>query len=69
MLVVVGVAVLAFGVITFLKRDWIWALTEWGNQWRGVASERNDLWETRTVISGVVALVAGMILIFLGLTR
>ena len=69
MLIVVGVVVIAFGAVSFLKRDWIWELTRMGNDWRGVASERTELWETRTVIGGIVAIVFGGILIWLGVTR
>jgi hypothetical protein len=66
---VMGVIAIIFGVISLVKRDWIWALTRMGNERSGLASERTELWENGTLIGGVIAIVLGVIAILLEAPR
>jgi len=60
-----GLLFIAYGIVSLVKRDWMWALTKMGNDFDGQVSQRNELWELRTMISGVVAIVIGIVLILL----
>lgn len=60
-----GLIFIAYGVISLVKRDWMWALTKMGNDFEGQASQRNELWELGTTISGVVAIILGIVLILM----
>lgn len=50
---------LGFGLLSLFARDLMWDLTEWGNSWRGVTSERTENWESGQIISGVVMILIG----------
>ncbi len=45
----------------------MWSLSQFGNSWNGRVSERTDLWETRRVIGGIVAIVFGVIVFLIGI--
>jgi hypothetical protein len=66
MFVLFGIIFIALGVISLVKRDWMWTLTRIGNDLEGEASHRNELWELRTAIGGVVFIIIGIILILMG---
>jgi hypothetical protein len=59
----IGVIAIVLGIISLAKRDWMWNLTRIGNDMEGEVSNRNDLWELRTIVGGVVLIVFGLILI------
>jgi len=60
-----GLIFIVYGVISLVKRDWMWTLTKMGNDFEGEASHRNEMWELRTVISGAVAIIIGVVLLML----
>jgi hypothetical protein len=60
-----GAALTIWGVISLVKPDWAWSLTELGNSMRGVQSERTDLWGVGNAIGGVVLIVVGLVLVVL----
>jgi hypothetical protein len=60
-----GVLFIVIGVISLVKRDWMWTLTRIGNDFEGEASQRNELWELRTVIGGVAMIILGFVLILM----
>ena len=64
MFVFFGIVAIALGVVSLVKRDWMWALTKMGNDFEGEASHRNDLWELRTAVGGVFLIIVGLALIF-----
>ena len=66
-LFIFGLLLLIYGVLSFVARDALWALTELSNQLRGVASERGELWELRTTVVGAISLVVGLIMLINGL--
>jgi hypothetical protein len=59
LLVCGGLVVLGLGMI--FARDFFWGLTEFGDQTRGVESERTDVWDTTQVISGVILIGIGIV--------
>ena len=65
MFTLIGILMIAFGVISLVKRDWMWTLTRIGNDFEGEVSQRNELWELRTVISGVAAIILGIVVLML----
>ena len=65
--IVGGLLFLGIGLLSFFGRDWMWALTEWNNSWRGVASERTDNWELSITIGGIVAVLFGVALLAFGI--
>jgi hypothetical protein len=67
MVTLIGILMVIFGIVSLAASDLMWSLTELGNSWNGRASERTDLWETRRVIGGIVAIVVGAIVVLLGL--
>ena len=60
-----GAGILVYGVISLVKPDWSWSLQELSNSMKGVASERTGLWEFGNVIGGLIAIVAGFVLVVL----
>jgi hypothetical protein len=60
-----GIGFVVLGVVMLVKRDWMWALTQMGNEFRGQASERSDLWEVGNAIGGVITIILGIVLILL----
>jgi hypothetical protein len=66
---VIGAIAICLGLVCLFRREWMWQLTRWGNEWEGQGSERSELWDTRTTISGVVFVVVGLGVIVLGFTR
>ena len=65
MAALIGLLAIVFGIVSLVAGDFMWSLTEFGNSWNGRVSERTDLWETRRVIGGVVAIVVGVVLILI----
>ncbi len=60
---------IGFGVLMIFARDFMWELTAWGNQWKGVRSERTEQWEIGQVIGGVVFILIGAGLGCWGITQ
>jgi hypothetical protein len=52
---------IVFGVLSIFAKDVVWDLTHFQNQLNGVASERSEVWEAGTTISGVVMLIVGVV--------
>jgi Family of unknown function (DUF6199) len=69
MFALIGVLMVIFGIVSLAAGDLMWSLTELGNSWNGRASERTDLWETRRMIGGVVAIALGIVVILIGLSQ
>jgi hypothetical protein len=61
----VGIGLAGYGIICLVKPDWTWSLQELNNSFRGVASERTGLWEMGNTIGGLIAIVAGLVLVVL----
>ena len=57
--VLAALVLIGIGLLSLFARDLLWDLTQFGNQWNGRASERTDLWDLRTRVGGVIALVLG----------
>src|SRR5688572_29761265 len=56
------------GLLSLFAKDFIRSLTEWENSAKGLKSEWTYEWETSRIISGSVALLAGLALLFHTLT-
>jgi hypothetical protein len=56
------------GIVMIFFRDLWWELTHWGNQAQGLASQRNDVWDSVTVLRGFLALGAGIILLLMAIS-
>lgn len=55
-----GLTVAIRGGISMFAQDLSWAITEWQNSRRGVASERTEAWESNDRWTGVGAIVMGL---------
>ena len=62
---VVGLVLVVMGLLSVFAKDLVWEFTEWSNQARGLVSERTDWWDTSTTIGGIIAIVAGIALMFM----
>ena len=60
---IVGLVFIATGILSLVKRDWWWSLTEWSNGLRGIESSRTDRWDYVSTVYGIFAIVAGIVLI------
>ncbi len=67
--IVIGVVSIFLAITTFVRRDWWWQVTQWGNEADGVASERTSLWELRMAALGVFGIVLGIACIWLGIAK
>lgn len=57
------------GLLCVFARDFMWALTQFSNQWKGVKSERTELWDFGTVVGGVAAVILGTVVLVIGFTH
>ena len=56
--VFVGILFLIFGVLIFLKPDWVWKLTE---QWKSYcADEPSDFYIKTTKMGGIIYILLGI---------
>jgi hypothetical protein len=55
---------LILGALAFFAKDILWELTAWGNQMKGISSERSENWNMLTTIGGVVAIIFGLIALY-----
>jgi hypothetical protein len=65
---VVVVACLFFivaGLACLFARDLLWDMTESRHRRQGIVSERTPEWDTRTQISGGVAIVVGIVVLLM----
>ncbi|KAA0263016.1 MAG: hypothetical protein DPW18_10725 [Chloroflexi bacterium] len=53
------------GLLGIFAKDMMWDLTAWQNQMKGLASERTDTWDTMTTIGGVVAIIFGVLGVYM----
>jgi len=60
-----GVILVGVGVVAALNSDVMWSLTERTNRARGQVSERSDLWERGNSVGAGIAIVTGVVVIFL----
>lgn len=66
MIVCVGSIFLAIiGLLSIFAKDIMWELTVWQNQMKGLASDRTDTWDTMTTIGGVVAIIFGVLGVYM----
>jgi hypothetical protein len=64
----VSITLIIAGLLSFFAQDFMWGITEWSNSAKGLNSERTYEWETSRIISGSIALLAGLGLLFFTLT-
>ena len=57
------------GLLSVFAKDIMWELTVWQNQMKGLASDRTDTWDTMTTIGGVVAIIFGVLGVYMFLTN
>jgi hypothetical protein len=67
--IVIGVVAIILAITTFVRRDWWWQITQWGNEADGVRSERTGLWEWRMAALGAFGIVLGIACIWLGIAN
>jgi len=63
-----GIVIIVLGLLSIFAQDLVWDFTEWQNRAKGVASERTPEWENATTIGGMIAIVAGIVMLMLGLS-
>ncbi len=61
-MIFLGVILIIVGLVSIFAPELVWQLTHFQNQLQGKASERSDTWEMGRVISGVSAIILGLIL-------
>ncbi len=66
---IAGLLLVGMGCLCVFAKDFVWELTQFNHEMRGVASERTDTWDTTTTISGVVAILLGVVVIVLTFTH
>ncbi len=66
-IVLFGIALAGFGVVMIMAPDLMWGWQERRNEARGQLSERTERWDRANNISGVVAIVTGLVVAVLGL--
>ena len=69
MLVVLGLVLVAVGLMSIFAKDVMWEFTRFSNEAKGVASERTDWWDTTTTIGGVFAVIVGVVTVVIGFTN
>ncbi|CAG0976825.1 hypothetical protein ANAEL_01501 [Anaerolineales bacterium] len=57
------------GVFGIFAKDLMWELTVWQNQMKGLASERTEIWDLMTTIGGVVAIIFGVLGVYMFFTN
>lgn len=57
------------GLLGIFAKDMMWDLTVWQNQMKGLASDRTDTWDTMTTIGGVVAIIFGVLGVYMFFTN
>ncbi len=57
------------GLLCIFARDFMWEMAQFGNQWKGVKSERTELWDARSVIGGIAAVILGAVVLVVGFTH
>lgn len=57
------------GLLGIFAKDMMWELTAWQNQMKGLASDRTDTWDTMTTIGGVVAIIFGVLGVYMVFTN
>jgi hypothetical protein len=53
-----GIVLIILGILSLVKRDWMWTLTRIGNEMDGQVSRRSEPWEIKTVVGGVLLIGA-----------
>jgi hypothetical protein len=69
MIILLAIVICLYGLALLFARDFMWDLTVMGNEMKGRASERTELWETQQVIGGVICLLLGAGLICMQVSR
>ena len=57
------------GLLGIFAKDMMWDLTVWQNQMKGLASDRTDTWDTMTTIGGVIAIIFGVLGVYMFFTN
>lgn len=57
------------GLLSIFAKDIMWELTVWQNQMKGLASDRTDTWDTMTTIGGVIAIIFGVLGVYMFFTN
>jgi hypothetical protein len=57
------------GLLCIFARDFMWELKQFGNQWKGVSSERTEAWDFGTVVGGIAAVILGVAVLVVGFTQ
>jgi hypothetical protein len=55
-----AIVLIVVGVLNLVAPDFLWSLTKFGNEWKGVASERTEFWDVRRVFGGILLIVLGV---------
>ena len=63
-MILAAIFFIVLGLLNLFAKNLMWSLTEWGNELRGVQSERTDWWDTRMTIQGIVALLLGALALY-----
>ena len=63
-MILAAIFFIVLGLLNLFAKNLMWSLTEWGNELRGVQSERTDWWDTRMSIQGIVALLLGALALY-----
>ena len=66
---IIGLILVVLGLMSIFAKDIVWEFTEWSNRAKGLVSERTDWWDTTTTIGGIIAILAGVVLMFITFTR
>jgi hypothetical protein len=61
--ILLGIVCIGLGLAMLFAKDLMWALTEWGNSFKGLTSERTENWELGQNIAGVVLVLLGLLLV------
>ena len=68
MIYLICIAVIVLGLLAIFAKDFMWGLTQFSNEMKGVASDRTDTWDTTTTIAGIFLVVVGIITFIIALT-
>jgi hypothetical protein len=67
--IIAAIFLIVVGLIALFRRDILWGLTDFSNQWQGVQSERSELWEARTTLGGGCSLILGIIVLVISIIQ
>jgi len=68
MIYLICIAVIVLGLLAIFAKDFMWGLTQFSNEMKGVASDRTDTWDATTTIAGIFLVAVGIITFIIALT-